>query len=153
MAKRKAKSLTLELSWVRQPEGSSLLLSSSFSCSAVAVVAEGSKSQQVWGSMGALRAPLLIHHPKGLKLGLNWRDTGASWASPTPAKSCYLPPLPAPCTCMAITKDMPKPLRPHRSLKVQPRNLPGCMAWSLRIIEVKIFRLFLGSLFILCFDA
>ena len=133
MAKRKAKSPTLELSWERPPEGSSLPLFSFSSFYAVAVVVEGSKSQQVqvWAS---LKAPLPIHRPKGELAGLKWRDMGASWASPIPAKS-YCLRLPVRCSeeDPTIIKDMPKPLlqppSPHPSLKVQPHNLRGFMGW------------------------
>jgi len=100
---------------------------------AVAVVVEGSKSQQVqvWAS---LKAPLPIHRPKGELAGLKWRDMGASWASPIPAKS-YCLRLPVRCSeeDPTIIKDMPKPLlqppSPHPSLKVQPHNLRGFMGW------------------------
>ena len=140
VAKRKAKSPTLELSWEQPPEGSSLPLFSFSSFYAVAVVVEGSKSQQVqvWAS---LKAPLPIHRPKGELAGLKWRDMGASWASPIPAKS-YCLRLPVRCSeeDPTIIKDMPKPLlqppSPHPSLKVQPHNLRGCMEVVMRIIEV-----------------
>ena len=140
MAKRKAKSPTLELSWERPPEGSSLPLFSFSYFYAVAVVVEGSKSQQVqvWAS---LKAPLPIHRPKGELAGLKWRDMAASWASPIPAKS-YCLRLPVRCSeeDPTIIKDMPKPLlqppSPHPSLKVQPHNLPGCMGWSVVVMRL-----------------
>lgn len=141
MAKRKAKSPTLELSLVRPPEGSSLPLFSFSSFSVAAVVVEGSKKGQqvqVWAS---LKAPLPIHRPKGELAGLKWRDMGASWASPIPAKS-YCLRLPVRCSeeDPTIIKDMPKPLlqppSPHPSLKVQPRNLRGCMGWSVAVMRL-----------------
>ena len=129
VAKRKVKSLTLELLWALPQAGFSSH-SYFFSSFAVVVVVEESKNQQVQTCQD--RPQPQIQARKG---DLKWSDTGVSWGLLILAKNCYL---------VQHIKDMlrllqPRPPWPRQNWRVQLHNLLGCTEWQTMrpwIIEV-----------------